>query len=141
MQYIVSRLSQLDCSRWNVTEHTFEDDTPLGRKNFTNIIATLDPAVDKRLVLAAHYDSKVIDGARFLGATDSALSVALLIDMALTLDSKLQEREVSGVGGGGRGRYKRELQHCTKASYPYAFLLLFETRGYKAHYNYIYIHI
>lgn len=93
--YIVSRLSQLDCSRWNVTEHTFEDDTPLGRKNFTNIIATLDPAVDKRLVLAAHYDSKVIDGARFLGATDSALSVALLIDMALTLDSKLQERELS----------------------------------------------
>ncbi len=93
-QYILSRLSQLNCSRWNITEHTFEDDTPYGRKPFTNIIATLDPHVDKRLVLAAHYDSKILQGKKFLGATDSALPVALLIDLAFTLDEKLQEREV-----------------------------------------------
>lgn len=49
--------------------------------------------VDKRLVLAAHYDSKKTP-AGFLGATDSALPVALLLDMALTLDEKLQNREV-----------------------------------------------
>ena len=95
MQYILSRLSQLNCSRWNVTEHSFEGHTPLGMKPFTNIIATLDPHVDRRLVLAAHYDSKYFSGRTFLGATDSALPVALLIDLALTLDEKLQEREVS----------------------------------------------
>ena len=64
---------------------------------FTNIIATLDPHVEKRLVLAAHYDSKYIyssQGRHFLGATDSALPVALLLDMVLSLDAKLQEREV-----------------------------------------------
>ena len=49
--------------------------------------------VDKRLVLAAHYDSKKTPTG-FLGATDSALPVALLLDMALTLDEKLQNREV-----------------------------------------------
>lgn len=49
--------------------------------------------VDKRLVLAAHYDSKMTPKG-FLGATDSALPVALLLDMALTLDEKLQNREV-----------------------------------------------
>ncbi|XP_064402831.1 glutaminyl-peptide cyclotransferase-like isoform X2 [Halichondria panicea] len=94
-KYIVSRLSQLNCSRWNITEHSFEDDTPLGRKPFTNIIATLDPHVSKRLVLAAHYDSKILTGKQFLAATDSALPVALLLDLALTLDEKLLERELA----------------------------------------------
>lgn len=93
-QYILSRLSQLDCSRWNVTEHSFEQDTVLGRKPFTNIIATLDPHVDKRLALVAHYDSKILSEGTFLGATDSALPVALLLDMALALDSKLKDRQV-----------------------------------------------
>ena len=92
LQYILSRLSQLNCSRWNITQHSFEDSTPLGVKPFTNIIATLDPEVDRRLVLAAHYDSKLIKN--FLGATDSALSVALLLDLALTLDQKLRDRQV-----------------------------------------------
>ena len=49
--------------------------------------------MDKRLVLAAHYDSKRTPRG-FLGATDSALPVALLLDMALTLDEKLQNRGV-----------------------------------------------
>lgn len=92
LQYILSRLDQLNCTRWNITQHSFEDSTPFGTKPFTNIIATLDPEVDRRLVLAAHYDSKFING--FLGATDSALSVALLLDLALTLDQKLCDRQV-----------------------------------------------
>ena len=54
--------------------------------------------VDKRLILAAHWESKM-QPEGFLGATDSALPVALLLDMALTLDEKLQEREVGGGGG------------------------------------------
>ena len=93
----MSRLQQLDCSRWNITEHSFEDRTPHGVKSFTNIVATLDPEVDQRLVLAAHWDSKVLppkNGKHFVGATDSALPVALLLDLALQLDQKLQEREV-----------------------------------------------
>lgn len=93
-QYILSRLSQLDCSRWNITEHSFEQDTVIGHKPFTNIIATLDPEVDKRLVLVAHYDSKK-EPQGFLGATDSALPVALLLDMMLALDTKLKERQVT----------------------------------------------
>ena len=77
-----------------MTQHSFEQDTIIGKKPFTNIIATLDPEVDRRLVLVAHYDSKILPGSTFLGATDSALPVALLIDMALALDSKLKERQV-----------------------------------------------
>ena len=99
LQYIIARLNQLKCSRWKITLDTFTDTAPqpFGEKKFTNIIATLDPDVDKRLVLAAHYDSKYfspIQGS-FVGATDSAVPVALLLDLALTLDDKLCNRRVS----------------------------------------------
>ena len=97
LQYIISRLNQLSCTRWNITLDSFSDHTPLGVKPFTNIVATLDPAVDRRLVIAAHYDSKLLTpvrGKQFLGATDSALPVALLLDLIISLDDKLQKRGV-----------------------------------------------
>jgi len=78
-----------------VTQHSFEQGTVIGRKRFTNIIATLDPEVDRRLVLVAHYDSKILHNQKFLGATDSALPVALLLNVALALDEKLRNRTVS----------------------------------------------
>jgi glutaminyl-peptide cyclotransferase len=36
--------------------------TPLGQKPFHNLIATFDPLVHRRLVLACHYDSKILTG-------------------------------------------------------------------------------
>lgn len=76
----------------------FSANTPIGETSFTNIVATLDPHVDRRLILAAHYDSKIVGGTRtttrFLGATDSALPCALLLDLAHSLNSKLQTRKV-----------------------------------------------
>lgn len=93
--YIHSRLNQLG-PRWEVTLDPFSARTPLGEVSFTNIIATLDPHVDRRLILAAHYDSKIIGGSKtkFLGATDSALPCALLLDLAHSLNAKLQTRKV-----------------------------------------------
>ena len=69
LQYIIARLNQLKCSRWKITLDTFTDTAPdpFGEKQFTNIIATLDPDVDKRLVLAAHYDSKHFKKGSFVG--------------------------------------------------------------------------
>ncbi len=66
----------------------------IGKKRFTNIVATLDPAVNRRLALVAHYDSKILRNQVFLGATDSALPVALLLNVALALDDKLKDRKV-----------------------------------------------
>lgn len=34
------------------------DETPYGKKRFTNIIATKDPQAPMKLTLAAHFDSK-----------------------------------------------------------------------------------
>ena len=63
------------------------------KRNMTNIILTRDPHASRKLVLAAHYDSKYFPSdsteAGFVGATDSAFPCALLVDVAMSLDAKL----------------------------------------------------
>ena len=53
--YITETLRKLN---WDVEEDTFEDNTPYGVKRFTNVIATKDPKASRRVILAAHFDSK-----------------------------------------------------------------------------------
>uniref|UniRef100_A0A915HEZ2 glutaminyl-peptide cyclotransferase n=1 Tax=Romanomermis culicivorax TaxID=13658 RepID=A0A915HEZ2_ROMCU len=60
------------------------------RLKFRNIVATLNPLAPRRLVLACHYDSKTFDKFPFLGATDSAVPCALLLDVAVTLEPYLR---------------------------------------------------
>jgi len=74
----------MDKSGWSVENHSFRDKTPHGEKEFTNVIATLDPAAPRRLVIACHYDSK-IEPVGFLGATDSAVPCAQMLNMAHTM--------------------------------------------------------
>lgn len=54
-EYIVSKMKALN---WHIEEDSFTDTTPLGKKRFTNIIATKDPTAPRRVVLSAHFDSK-----------------------------------------------------------------------------------
>ena len=74
---------------WTVSEDSFTDTTPLGDKTFVNMIAVHDPAVSRRLTLACHYDSKLYTDVEFIGATDSAVPCALMIDVARALNSSL----------------------------------------------------
>jgi glutaminyl-peptide cyclotransferase len=53
--YIISTLRNL---KWHIEEDSFIASTPYGPMNFTNVIATKDPDAPRRVVLAAHYDSK-----------------------------------------------------------------------------------
>jgi len=84
-QGIENELSSLG---WNIEEDSFEQNTVVGRVRFTNIIATLDPNAPRRMVIACHYDSKVTPQG-FLGATDSAVPCAQMINLAKTLQSEL----------------------------------------------------
>ncbi|KAI9346721.1 hypothetical protein DFJ73DRAFT_953939 [Zopfochytrium polystomum] len=74
--------------------------TPRGPVEFANIIAIHNPSAPRRLVLAAHFDSKVLAGGDFIGATDSAVPCGMLVDIATTLDALLDKRERSGSGAG-----------------------------------------
>ncbi|KAJ3752931.1 glutaminyl-peptide cyclotransferase-like protein [Lentinula raphanica] len=79
---------------WYVEEDEFEGETPLGRKKFVNVIATKDPRASRRLIVAAHFDSKYFapPNDQFVGATDSAFPCAVLLDLAESLDGMLESR-------------------------------------------------
>lgn len=43
---------------WTVELDEFTDKTPYGEKRFANVVATKDPKAARRVILAAHFDSK-----------------------------------------------------------------------------------
>ncbi|KAH8107941.1 hypothetical protein BXZ70DRAFT_884538 [Cristinia sonorae] len=91
--YLVSTMKKLN---WHVEEDSFTDSTPYGEKRFTNVIATKDPAALRRVVVAAHFDSKFFSTSpadQFVGATDSAAPCAFMLDLAETLDPLLNQRK------------------------------------------------
>ena len=93
MQFIKKQFEDL---KWTVTLDEFDELTPLGPKRFTNIIATLNPSAKRRLILAAHYDSKYFKDPPkqyFLGATDSAMPCAMLIEIAKTVTPLFKVKE------------------------------------------------
>lgn len=74
---------------WSVVEDRFRDQTPYGRRSYTNIVATQAPDAPRRITFACHFDSKNFTEFIFIGATDSAVPCAMLLDMASTLHDKL----------------------------------------------------
>lgn len=53
--YIASTMRTLG---WTVELDEFTDRTPYGDKRFANVVATKDPKAARRVILAAHFDSK-----------------------------------------------------------------------------------
>lgn len=85
--YITSELQNLS---WHVHIDEFEDNTPVfGKLIFKNIVATLNPKADRYLVLACHYDSKYFENEIFVGATDSAVPCAMLLNLAKVMKDDL----------------------------------------------------
>ena len=78
---------ELNSSGWRVTEQPFTDETPRGRVRFVNLIArfgTIGKTTDLFL-LCSHYDTKVFDTFRFVGANDGGSSTGLLLELARAL--------------------------------------------------------
>ncbi|KAL0969261.1 hypothetical protein UPYG_G00224670 [Umbra pygmaea] len=92
-QHIKNTLGSLTAG-WDVTEDTFQSQTPYGPLTFNNIIATLNPSAKRRLVLACHFDSKYYPpqwhGREFVGATDSAVPCAMMLELVRALDNELK---------------------------------------------------
>ena len=93
-QFIIDSLNSIN--GMEVYTDDFTAMTPLGDRHFSNIIAhlslnsinyTSNNSNGKKLVLAAHYDSKIFEEFEFVGATDSAVPCALLLDLAHFLSS------------------------------------------------------
>lgn len=84
-QYLISKLQEYG---WQVSLDNFIDNTPFGPKNFTNIIGDYKSRGRERIILAAHYESKYFKDFTFLGATDSVVPCAMLLDLAKYIASK-----------------------------------------------------
>lgn len=90
---------QLQSFGWTITSDVFPDNTPtFGRLIFENIIAKLNPAAKQYVVLACHYDSKYFPNMQFLGASDSAVPCAMLLNLAETLQEELKSLKTAELG-------------------------------------------
>jgi len=80
---------------WTVESDVFQAHTPIfGKLEFENIITKLNPNAKRYLALACHFDSKYTRERDFIGATDSAVPCAQLINLA-TVMSKYLTKQVS----------------------------------------------
>lgn len=81
--FIIDRMTDIG---WHVETDKFIERTPIFDDiEFVNIIATLNPNAKRYLTLACHYDSKYMEKFRFVGATDSAVPCAMMMNLAKTL--------------------------------------------------------
>jgi hypothetical protein len=76
---------QLRRSGWQVTRQAFTDDTPRGKIQFINLLAQFSgqgKAASPLFLLSSHYDTKMFDAIRFVGANDGGSSTGLLLELA-----------------------------------------------------------
>lgn len=86
-RYIVDQLKQ---QQFTVELDEFNDKTPhFGRLKFSNIVGKLNPEADKYITIACHYDSKYFREHAFIGAVDSAVPCAMMLNLAKTTESAL----------------------------------------------------
>lgn len=74
----------------DVREQAFREKTPLGEREFVNLIGVLPGKRPEAIALAAHYDSKHFDAFTFVGANDAASATALVIELARVLKAEPQ---------------------------------------------------
>uniref|UniRef100_A0A671RMN0 glutaminyl-peptide cyclotransferase n=1 Tax=Sinocyclocheilus anshuiensis TaxID=1608454 RepID=A0A671RMN0_9TELE len=95
-QHILSQLDSLSAG-WTLEENSFVSSTPQGKVTFTNVLAVLDPTAPRRLLLACHHDSKILPADPknpkrvFVGASDSAIPCAMILELATALDTQLKD--------------------------------------------------
>lgn len=76
---------QLRLYGWNTRRQAYTDDTPRGKTHFVNLIAqfgTQKKATSPVFLLCTHYDTKVFDTIRFVGANDGGSSTGLILELA-----------------------------------------------------------
>jgi glutaminyl-peptide cyclotransferase len=76
---------QLEAAGWKVERQNFSGDTPRGKMQFVNVIATFGSQSAPSFLVCSHYDTKIFDNARFVGANDGGSSTGVLLEVARVL--------------------------------------------------------
>ena len=80
---------QLELSGWKLTRQSFTDKTPRGKVEFVNLVARHTSRAVRAtpvFLLCSHYDTKIFDSIRFVGANDGGSSTGALIEIARVLN-------------------------------------------------------
>ena len=86
-QYIASALAQ---SGIKAVEQPFDAQTPNGAIHMVNLVATVPGQRPDRIVLASHFDTKLFQAFRFVGASDGASSTAALLELGRVIKARPQ---------------------------------------------------
>ncbi|MCI0586877.1 MAG: M28 family peptidase [Planctomycetes bacterium] len=70
----------------------FEGATPIGPIRFENLLASIPGESPRSILLAGHYDTKLFEEFRFVGANDGGSSAGLLLELARALASRGKPR-------------------------------------------------
>ena len=81
-QFIKQQLSEFG---YQVEDDVFVPQTPYGAVRMHNLIARKGSAGRAPIVLASHYDTKLMEGKIFVGANDGGSSTGLLLELARVL--------------------------------------------------------
>ncbi|KAK4473842.1 hypothetical protein MN116_002625 [Schistosoma mekongi] len=82
---------------WITELDTFEETTVIGVTTFHNIIAYKEnPEYNKYLILACHYESKLIPN--FVGSTDSAMPCSIILKIVDILNHGIESIKKSDIG-------------------------------------------
>jgi glutaminyl-peptide cyclotransferase len=84
-------IAQLKATGAQVEEDSFLGDTPIGGIPMTNLIAKFPGTRPQVVMVSGHYDTKLEDGFRFVGANDGASSAALLLELARALQGRMHD--------------------------------------------------
>ena len=84
-RYIVEQLKAAGIA---TREQAFDATTPTGRVHMINLIATIPGRRPDRIVLATHYDTKLVREFEFVGASDGGSSAAFLLELARALKGR-----------------------------------------------------
>lgn len=83
--YIVDQLRSFGL---NVTTDEFQATTPVGQRKMANIIAELPGSSSNIVIIASHYDTKLIKDFKFVGANDAGSSTGAVMEIARVLALK-----------------------------------------------------
>jgi Zn-dependent M28 family amino/carboxypeptidase len=97
-------LGQLQAAGAAIEQDRFTTDTPVGAKSMTNIIGRLGKPGARIIVLATHYDTKLIPG--FVGANDGGSSTGLVLALAPILAKRSFSHEIRLVFLDGEEAFK-----------------------------------
>lgn len=86
--YITRQLAAMGLT---VQEQPFTASTPIGPVAMSNLIVRLPGRRDGRLIIAGHYDTKLMRDQVFVGANDGGSSAAFLIELARVLQARPRE--------------------------------------------------